>query len=88
MDKTIIEYNIPIQDKKHIDDFYKRWKEVFGEDFEQFVQPEKYLTTQEHIDVLFDKLYSAIEKLGEENGWYIGDGIKVKIELEYEPESK
>ena len=85
MDKTIIEYNIPIQDQKHIDNYYKTCKKLLGENFEP---TEKYLTTQEHVDVLFDKLYAAIEKLGEENGWYIGDSIKVTIELEYEPESK
>ena len=85
MDKAIIEYNIPIQDKKHIDDFYKTCKKILGEDFEF---PEKYLTTDEHVDVLIDQLRANIEKLGEENGWYIGDGIKVKIELEYKPESK
>ena len=85
MDKTTIEYNIPIQDKKHINDFYQTCKKLLGEDFEPI---EKYLTTQEHIDILIDKLCAAIEKLGEENGWYIGDRIKVKIELEYEPENK
>jgi hypothetical protein len=85
MDKTIIEYNIPIQDKNHIDKYYEMCKKLLGDDFEL---PEKYLTTQEHIDVLFDKLFEAITKLGDKNGWYIGDGIKVKIELEYKPESK
>lgn len=85
MDKTIIEYNIPIQDKNHIDKYYEMCKKLMGDDFEP---PEKYLTTQEHIDVLFDKLFEAITKLGDENGWYIGDGIKVKIELEYESENK
>ena len=85
MEKKIIEYNIPIQDKKHIDDFYKMCKQLLGEDFEP---TEKYLTTYEHIEVLMDKLYAAIENIGEENGWYIGDDIKVKIELEYKPENK
>lgn len=85
MKKTIVEYNIPIQDKKHIDDYYQICKKLLGENFEP---TEKYLTTDEHIDILIDKLCEAIEKLGEENGWYIGDDIKVRIELEYEPESK
>ena len=85
MDKTIIKYNIPIQDKKHIDDYYQMCKKLLGENFEP---TEKYLTTDEHIDILIDKLCEAIEKLGEENGWYIGDDIKVRIELEYKPESK
>ena len=85
MDKKIIEYNIPIQDRKHINNFYKMCKKVLGEDFES---TEKYLTTDEHIEVLVDKLYKEIENIGEENGFYIGDGIKVRIELEYIPESK
>ena len=85
MNKTIIDYNIPIQDKKHIDDFYKMCKKALGEDFEP---TEKYLTTDEHIDILIDKLCEAIDSLGSENGWYIGDDIKVRIELEYEPENK
>ena len=85
MKKKIIEYNIPIQDRKHIDDFYKMCKKVSGEDFEP---TEKYLTTDEHIEVLVDKLYKEIENIGEENGFYIGDDIKVRIELEYKSESK
>ena len=85
MNTKIIEYNIPIQDKKHIDDYYQMCKKFLGKDFEP---TEKYLTTKEHVEILVDKLYEAIENLGEENGWYIGDDIKVKIELEYKPESK
>ena len=85
MDKKIIEYNIPIQDRKHIDDYYQMCKKLLGENFKP---TEGYLTTEEHIEVLVDKLYEAIENLGEENGFYIGDGIKVRIELEYQPESK
>ncbi len=85
MDKKIIEYNIPIQDRKHIDDFYQRCKELLGEDFKP---REEYLTTEEHVEVLIEKLCEAIENLGEENGFYIGDDIKVRIELEYQPESK
>ena len=85
MDKTVIDYNIPIQDKKHIDDYYKMCKKLFGDDFEP---TEKYFTTDEHIDILIEKLCKAIDNLGEENGWYIGDDIEVRIELEYKPENK
>lgn len=46
------------------------------------------MTTENHINELFDMLYSAIEKVGDEGVWYIGDGIKVKIELGYDPENK
>lgn len=85
MDKKIIEYNIPIQDKKHIEDYYKMCKKILGNDFEP---KEKFLTTDEHVDILINKLYEALEEIGEDNSWYVGDGIKVKIELEYEPENK
>ena len=85
MNKTIIDYIIPIQDKKYINDVLSVCKKLLGEDFEP---TEKYLTTDEHIDILIDKLCEAIDSLGSENGWYIGDDIKVRIELEYEPEDK
>ena len=85
MNKTIINYNIPIQDKKYIDDYYKMCKKILGDDFEP---KEKYLTTNEHVDILMDRLYEAIKKLGEENGPYTGDDIEVRIELEYKPENK
>lgn len=85
MDKKIIKYNIPIQDKKQIDDFYKMCKDIMGEDFEP---TEKYLTTGEHIDILTEKFVDAIIEVGNDGGWYYGDGIKIKIEIEYEPESK
>lgn len=85
MDKTIIEYNIPIQDEKYINEYYEMCKKLMGEDFEP---PEKYLTSEEHVEILIDKMCEAMDNLGKENGWYIGDNIKVKIELEYEPESK
>jgi hypothetical protein len=35
-----------------------------------------------------NKFYDAIQKVGDDGGWYTCDGINVKIELEYEPESK
>lgn len=82
MDKKIIEYIIPIQDKEHVDLHNKMCKEMFGLYFTPFVD------TDRHIDILIDKLCEAIEELGEQHGWYIGDDIKVKIELEYEPENK
>lgn len=81
MDKEIIEYHIPIQDKKHIDE----WNEKFSKVFDDF---EPYKSTEEHIDILMNKFYDAIQKVGDDGGWYTCDGINVKIELEYEPESK
>lgn len=76
MEKTVIEYDIPVNpDKEEIDKKNKDWGTSFR-------------TTEEHIDELMMKLCEGIEKVGDEGGWYVGDGIKVKIELEYDPENK
>lgn len=82
MDKTIIEYNIPIQGEEDCKKQNEICKEMFGEYFTPIIP------TEEHMDILFEKIQEAIENVGNEGGWYIGDGIKVKIELEYEPEDK
>ena len=76
LDKAIIEYHIPIQSAERVDRFNKMLKEPI------------YKTTEEHIEILIDKLVDAIEKVGDAGGWYTCDSIKVKIELEYEPEDK
>ena len=82
MEKTVIEYYIPIQSKETVDKFNKMCEEMSGNDFEP------YKSTEEHIDILVDKFLEAISKVGDSGGWYWGDDIKVKIELEYEPENK
>lgn len=82
MDKTVIEYYIAIQGKEDCERQNKMCKEMFGDDFTP-IKP-----TEEHIDILFEKLNETIEKVGDEGGWYVGDGIKVRIELEYDPENK
>jgi len=82
MDKTVIEYDIPVQDEEQVEDYNKKCEEMFGDQF----TPLK--STDEHVGILIEKLVDAIEKVGDEGGWYVGDGIKVKIELEYDPENK
>lgn len=84
MNKTIIEYYIPIQSAERVAEVNKRYEEVFGNDFKF----EPYKSTEEHVEVLIDKLLDAIQTVGDNGGWYWGDDIKVKIELEYEPENK
>jgi hypothetical protein len=83
MDKEVIEYDIPIQDEEDCQKHNKMCLEMFGEG--RFT-PVK--STDEHLDILIDKFYKALEKVGNAGGWYTGDGIKVKIEIEYEPEDK
>ena len=82
MGKKIIEYIIPIQDKEEVDRVNKMCREMFGDNFTP------YLTTEEHIDILVDKFLKAIITVGDDYGWYCGDDIKVKIEIEYRPENK
>lgn len=73
--KEVIEYDIPINNKEDCE----RINKSLGTNFRP---------TEEHINELIEKLCNAIEKVGDAGGWYIGDGIKVKIELEYDPENK
>lgn len=80
--KKVIVYDIPIQSDEHVEEWNKKCEEVYGD------KHIPYKSTDEHTDILIGKLYDAIEKVGEEGGWYVGDGIRVKIELEYEPEDK
>lgn len=81
-DKKIIEYNIPVQGQEQCDRHNKMLKEMFGDET-TLIKP-----TEDHIDILFDIFNEAIQEVGDAGGWYVGDGIKVKIEIEYEPEDK
>lgn len=83
MDKTVIEYLVPIQSDKDVSEYNAMLREFCGKG--NFT-PCK--TTDEHVEILINQLAEAIQKVGDDNGWYVGDGIKVKIELEYEPENK
>jgi hypothetical protein len=81
--KEVIEYDIPIQGEEAVKKHNEMCEKMFGVD--RF-KPLK--STEEHIDILFEKFYHAIQKVGDDGGWYVGDGIKVKIELEYDYEDK
>lgn len=83
MEKVVITYNLPIQGEEDCERQNKICEELAGKD-----QYTPILPTEAHIDILFEKLQDAIEKVGDDGGWYVGDGIKVKIELEYDPENK
>lgn len=82
MDNKTIEYYIPITTQKRVDEYNKNMFGTFGEDFIPA------LTAEDHMDILIDKLFTAVEEIWEDGGGYYGDDIKVKIELEYQPESK
>ncbi|MDS7057193.1 hypothetical protein NXG04_07825 [Klebsiella pneumoniae] len=81
-DKTVIEYNVPIQGKKQCDKYNAMCQEMWGADFTPIIP------TQQHIGILLQKIEDAIWKVGKDGGMYLGDGIKVKIEIEYDPEDK
>ena len=80
--KKAFEYLIPIQNEEQVEKHNEMCREMFGDKFNHLK------STDEHIDILLDKLVEAIEKIGDDGGWYIGDGIRVKVEIEYEPEDK
>lgn len=73
---TVIDYNIPINPSKEMLDKYNS---ELGTNL---------LTTEEHAINLLEQIADSIEKVGNEGGWYVGDSIRVKVELEYEPEDK
>lgn len=82
MEKKIIEYLIPIQGKKDCEKHNEMCKEMFGESYTP-IKP-----TEDHIEFLIERLYDTINEVGADGGWYVSDGIRVKIEIEYEPENK
>ncbi len=82
MAKTVVEYNLPINSEEECERINKMFKKVYGVKFTPLI------TTEEHLDILVNKLLDGIDKVGDEGGWYLGDGIKVRIELEYDPEDK
>lgn len=83
MAKVKLEYDIPIQDRESCDHYNKLLKELSHDgNFEPIVP------TEDHIENLLVKIYTAIERVGRQGGWYTSDSIKVKVEIEYEPENK
>lgn len=73
--KQSFEYDIAIQSKE-------RCKEINKHNGTHFKD------TSEHIDVLTEKIHDAIFSVGETGGFYEGDGIRVKVKVEYIPENK
>ena len=82
MHKKYIEYSIPVQSQEQCDELNKMLEEMFGDGFKRIE------STETHLDKLFDEIFDGIEEVGNEGGWYVGDGVRVKIEIEYEPENK
>lgn len=82
MDKNTLEYYIPIQDKESVIKYNNILREMRGDNFEP-CKP-----TEDHIEILMKKIYSTIHNVGNDGGWYLGDDIRVKVEVEYIPESK
>ena len=70
------EYLIPINGD---DELVKDYNKAYGTDLK---------STDWHFDNVIDKLNDTIYKVGDEGGWYISDGIRVKAQVIYEPEDK
>ena len=69
------EFYIPIQDKERCEELNSK----FGTD---------YKSTEESLDEVFEEMWELIMNCGDEGGWDIGDDIKIKLTVEYEPENK
>lgn len=74
-DAVVIDYDVPINNEEDC----KRINESLGTNFR---------STEEHMLELLHEIYEAIGQVGDKGGWYIGDGIKVRAVVEYEPEDK
>ena len=75
MDKIIKEYNLPINDEKIV----KQYNKEFDTESKSFEQ---------HVEKTLDDILDTIIKLGKDNGFYLNDTIKLKVEFEYQPEDK
>jgi len=82
-DKKIINYDIPMQAQEDCDKYNKMLKEMSHDG--QFT-PIK--STEDHIEIIVTQFIEAIWDVAEAGGAYLGDGVKVKIEIEYDPENK
>lgn len=45
-------------------------------------------STDWHFGKVVEKIVSTIQKVGNNGGWYMGEGIRVETRVLYEPESK
>lgn len=78
---TEFTYKVPCQPDTNI----KGYNEAMLTAFPDF-PPVK--TTEEHIEELKQKLVDSIYATGETNEWKFGDGVKITVNIEYEPENK
>ena len=82
-DKKVIEYNVPIQDQKDCDEQNALLKKLSHDG--DYTPLE---STKTHIENVATQLIEGIYDVIEAGGAYLGDGVKVRIELEYDPENK
>lgn len=82
-DKKIINYNIPIQSQKDCDEYNKMLK---GMSHDGHYTPIR--STKSHIETVTTQFVEGIYDVIEAGGAYLSDGVKVKIEIEYDPEDK
>ena len=75
MAKRTLEFDLPVYEDERVKEVNKN----LGTEFKTF---------DEAIKDMVVSIYNEVHNVGNEGGWYIGDGIKVKVEIEYEPEDK
>lgn len=80
--KKVIDYIVPIQSEGQVEKYNKMCEDMYGENF----TPLK--STEDHFMIVVDRLCEAFDEVSISGGSYLGDGVSIKIELEYEPEDK
>lgn len=74
--KKTLKFDIPINDDEQVERFNKMYN------------TDTFKKTDDVIINMLDSIYSTVVDIMNAGGNYLGDGVKVKIELEYDPENK
>ena len=80
--KQHIDYVIPMQSEKECERHNQLCRKLSGDNFTPIVP------TIEHVDRLLEQFMTAFQQVASEGGMYTGDAVRVRIEIEYEPENK
>jgi hypothetical protein len=74
--KKTLEFDIPVNDDEQVEKYNK----LYGVG--------SFITTEEAIHKMLYDIYCSVVDVMNEGGNFIGDGVKVKVDLEYDPENK
>ncbi|PJZ18734.1 hypothetical protein CEW46_26945 [Bacillus cereus] len=73
--KFELEYDVPIQSNEDIE----KYNRELGTNFKSM---------EDHVLEMLVKVNDLVYDCAEQGGNYIGDGVKVKVVVEYDPEDK